>query len=171
MDTEDNGQKDIYSVYLERHKDAIRPDYEITVDVKNYTSAELVEVYDEFQGRNGVIMSKEGGFVEWEVDIPKAGLYNISLDYFPIEGRGIDIERALYINGEMPFAGADTLAFSRIWTDAGEVRMDNRGNEIRPTQDLKSQMGERYLKDYMGYYIEPYCFYFNEVRIQSGWMP
>ena len=163
MDTEKiMGREDIYSVYLERHKDAIRPDYEITVDVKNYTSAELVEVYDEFQGRNGVIMSKEGGFVEWEVDIPKAGLYNISLDYFPIEGRGIDIERALYINGEMPFAGADTLAFSRIWTDAGEVRMDNRGNEIRPTQVEKPRWESAYLKDYMGYYIEPYCFYFNE---------
>lgn len=156
------GRDDIYSAYLERHKDAIRPDYEVTVDIKNYSSAEMVEAYDEYHGVNGVIISGEDGFIEWEVDIPKAGLYNISLDYYPIEGRGIDIERALYINGEMPFAGADTLSFSRIWTDGGEVRMDNRGNEIRPTQSEEPRWESAYLKDYMGYYVEPYSFYFNE---------
>ena len=122
------GRDDIYSAYLERHKDAIRPDYEVAVDVMNYSSAEMATAYDEYQGVNDVIISGEDGFVEWEVDVPKAGLYNISLDYYPIEGRGIDIERILYINGEMPFSGADTLSFSRIWTDGGEVRMDNRGN-------------------------------------------
>ncbi|NLO08817.1 MAG: extracellular solute-binding protein [Clostridiales bacterium] len=156
------GRDDIYSAYLERHKDAIRPDYEVAVDVMNYSSAEMATAYDEYQGVNDVIISGEDGFVEWEVDVPKAGLYNISLDYYPIEGRGIDIERILYINGEMPFSGADTLSFSRIWTDGGEVRMDNRGNEIRPTQTEKPRWESAYLKDYMGYYVEPYSFYFNE---------
>lgn len=156
------GRDDIYSAYLERHKDAIRPDYEIAVDLMNYSSAEMVETHEEYHGRNGVIISGEDSFVEWEVDIPKAGLYNISLDYYPIEGRGIDIERSLYINGEMPFAGADTLSFSRVWTDGGEVRVDNRGNEIRPTQVEEPRWESAYFKDYMGYYIEPYSFYFNE---------
>jgi ABC-type glycerol-3-phosphate transport system substrate-binding protein len=156
------GRDDIYSVYLERHRDAARPDYEVAVDVKNYSSAEMVEANDEYHGVKEVIISGEGGFVEWELDIPEAGLYNISFDYYPIEGRGIDIERTLYINGEMPFAGADTLAFSRIWTDGGEVRMDNRGNEIRPTQAEEPRWESAYLKDYMGFYVEPYSFYFNE---------
>lgn len=156
------GREDIYSAYLERHKDAKRPDYEIAVDVMNYSSADMVEVFSEYQGKNEVIISGEGGFVEWEVDIPEAGLYHISMDYHPIEGRGIDIERAIYINQEMPFAGADTLSFARIWTDAGEVRVDNRGNEIRPTQIEKPRWESAYLKDYMGYNVEPYSFYFNE---------
>ncbi len=163
---------DTYSAYLERHKDAARPNHEIAVDVKNYSSADKVEVYGEYQGRQEVLVSLEEGFVEWEVDIPEAGLYNISLDYYPLEGRGIDLERILYINGEMPFAGADTLAFSRIWTDAGEVRMDNRGNEIRPTQVEEPRWESAYLKDYMGYYVEPYSFYFNEgkntIRLEAA---
>ena len=156
------GRDDIYSAYIEKYKDAIRPDYEIAVDVKDYSLAEVVETYDEYHGRKEVIISGEGGFVEWEVNIPKAGLYNIGLDYYPLEGRGIDAERTLYINGEMPFAGADTLTFSRIWTDGGEVKMDNRGNEIRPTQVEEPRWESTYLRDYMGYYVEPYSFYFNE---------
>jgi hypothetical protein len=55
-----------------------------------------------------------------------------SMQYVQREGRnllcqlskGIDIERALYINGEIPFSGADTLTFSRIWTEeAAYVRL------------------------------------------------
>lgn len=156
------GRDDIYSAYMERHKDAIKPDYEIAVDVLNYSSAEMVTAYDEYHGRNNVIISGEDGFVEWEVDIPKAGLYNIGLDYYPLEGRGIDAERIIYINGEIPFSGADTLTFSRIWTDGGDVKMDNRGNEIRPSQIEEPRWERAYLKDYLGYNVEPYSFYFNE---------
>lgn len=163
VDTEEIvGRDDIYTAYLERHKDATKPDHEITIDITNYSLAEKVEAYNEYLGKKEVIVSLEDGFVEWEVDIPEAGLYNISLDYYPLEGRGIDIERALYINGEIPFSGADTLTFSRIWTDAGEVKMDNRGNEIRPTQKEAPRWESTYLKDYMGYHIEPYSFYFNK---------
>lgn len=156
------GRDDIYSAYLERHKNAIKPDHEIAIDVMNYSSAELSEAYNEYQGRNDVVVTQEDGCVEWEVDVPEAGLYNIGFDYFPVEGRGIDIERALYINGEMPFSGADTLSFSRIWTDGGEIKVDNRGNEIRPSQVEEARWESAYLKDYMGYYIEPYYFYLNE---------
>ena len=156
------GRDDIYSAYIERHKDAIRPDYEVAVDLINYSSADIAKALDEFHGRKEVVVSGEGGFLEWEVDIPEAGMYNIGLEYYPLEGRGIDIERTIYINGEMPFAGADTLTFSRVWADGGEVRMDNRGNEIRPTQTEAPRWESAYLKDYMGYYVEPYSFYFNE---------
>lgn len=166
------GREDIYSAYLERHKEASKPNHEIAIDVMNYSSAELSEAYGEYQGRNDVIVSQEDGYVEWDVEIPEAGLYNISLDYYPIEGRGIDIERILYINGEMPFSGADTLTFTRVWTDGGEIKLDNRGNEIRPSQVEEPRWESTYLKDYMGYFIEPYSFYFNEgkntIRLEAA---
>jgi len=156
------GRDDIYSAYLERYKEASKPNHMIVVDIKNYSLAEKTDAYNEYLGKKDVVVSHEEGFVEWEVDIPEAGLYNISLDYYPLEGRGIDIERALYINGVMPFSGSDTLTFSRVWTDAGEIRMDNRGNEIRPTQTEAPRWESTYLRDYMGYYIEPYSYYFNK---------
>ena len=40
--------------------------------------------------------------------------------------------------------------------------MDNRGNEIHPTQVEEPRWESTYLRDYMGYYVEPYSFYFNE---------
>ncbi len=164
-------REDTYHAYLEKHKDASRPDEEIAVDVLNYSAADQVEKYDVFEGKENVLVSQEGGFAEWTVQVPKAGLYNISFDYYPIKGKGIDIERALYINGETPFTGADNLAFSRVWTNDGEKRVDNRGNEIRPSQKEEPRWESTYIKDYMGYVVEPYLFYFNEgenvVRLEA----
>jgi len=85
------------------------------------------------------------------------------MEYLTVQSRGVDIERALYINGERPFAGADTLCFSRLWEDGGEVRTDNQGNQIRPSQ--KERFGQyqiSWFRDDMGYETEPYLFYFNE---------
>lgn len=156
------GRKDTYDIYLENHKDAIRPDKEIIVDLFGYSDAENVEEYDEYEGRENVLVSQEGGFAEWTVNVPKTGLYNINMDYFPMKSREVDIERALFINGEIPFAGADALTFTRVWTDAGEVREDNRGNEIRPHQIEAPRWVSTYFTDSVGYFAEPYRFYLNE---------
>lgn len=166
---------DTYDVYLKNHKDAIRPDKEIVIDALDFSASEGVEKYKEYEGKENVLLCQEDGFVEWIVNIPEAGLYNMHFDYYPVKARGIDIERALYINGELPFAGADTLTFSRVWTDGGEVRRDNRGNEIRPPQTEAPRWINSYLKDTVGYEIEPYLFYFNQgenvVRLEASSEP
>lgn len=171
----DIDRDDTYDVYLENHKDAIRPETEIKIDVLNYSAAEGAEKYNEFEGRENVLLSQENGFVEWTVNVPEAGLYNMHFDYYPVESRGIDIERALYINGELPFVGADTLTFTRVWTDGGEIRKDNRGNEIRPPQIEAPRWVNTYMKDTVGYETEPYLFYFNQgenvIRLESNSEP
>ena len=96
------------------------------------------------------------------MEVPKAGLYNIRLEYLTTESRGVDIEREIAINGEVPFSGASTLAFPRLWTDAGEIRKDNQGNDIRPTQVERFEKQSAWCMDDMGYQTEPYAFYFNE---------
>ena len=108
------------------------------------------------------VLTPDGGTTTWHVQAPQAGLYNIRLEYLTTESRGVDIERELLINGEVPFAGASTLCLSRLWTDAGPVRQDNQGNDIRPSQKEIFDRQTVYLRDDMGYQTEPYAFYFNE---------
>ena len=74
----------------------------------------------------------------------------------------MDIERKLYINGEVPFLGADTLIFTRMWTDAGPVRTDNQGNQIRPAQTEVFGWQTADFKDAMGYENAPYRFYLQQ---------
>lgn len=162
-----------YEDYLNKYQGASRPDEEIIISATNYINASNgVKVSKNFIGYNGPVAEiGERDFIEWEINIEKAGLYNIELSYYPLEGRGSEIERDLQINGERPFAGAKYLTFKRVWGDKGEIRKDSLGNEILPQQVQKPMWMDRVLQDSLGYVDEPYLFYFkagkNTLRLIS----
>ena len=162
-DIEGIGREDTYVKYLQKYEGKDSPMNVVDVDLFNYTSASTgVTVVNDIGGEAKAVESAEDGFIEWDVDIPEEGMYNIYLEYYPIESRGIDIERAVYINDEMPFYGADAVTFSRVWADSSEIIKDNQGNDIRPTQKEAPEWQSAFVKDYMGYQVEPYKFYFKK---------
>ena len=149
------GRSNTYTAYLEKYADLPAVSQSVTVDLGS------------FEGTGGEncddgLLTTDNSELTWKVEVPQAGLYNIRLDYLTVESRGIDIEREIAINGEVPFSGASTLCFSRLWTNDGEVRKDNQGNEIRPSQKEIFEKQSAYCKDDMGYQTEPYAFYFDE---------
>ncbi|HWT76830.1 MAG TPA: extracellular solute-binding protein [Mobilitalea sp.] len=161
-DVEGIGRDNTYSKYLASHSDAAYPDANIVVDITNYTEGNGVELLPEYEGVNNVISTAESSYIKWQVDVPEAGMYQIYMEYYPVKARGVDIERKFYINGEVPFLGADALSFTRLWADKSEVKQDNQGNDIRPTQvDIPNWTGA-YFKDDLGYFTEPYTFYFEK---------
>ncbi len=161
-----------YKEYLESIESIARPDYEIIIPAWEYvdTDMENLQVLDDLAGIKA-LATDETGYVEWEIEIPESGFYNIEIKYFPLEGRGGDIERAILINDKIPFEGAKFLEFPRVWTDEYEYRIDNQGNHIRPPQKEIFIWQTRCLEDSMGYSSEPYKFYFekgvNKVRFVS----
>jgi len=52
-----------------------------------------------------------GQWLEWETDIPEDGLYEIGLRYKQNKAAGTNVTRRLYIDGNVPFAEANTLPF------------------------------------------------------------
>ena len=150
-----------YAKYLLLYGEKAKPSANVEVDLFQYTDASGISVMEGYEGEDKVLHMEDEAKVSWQVDIPETGLYNMYIEYYPVESRGVDIERAFYINGVLPFAGSDDLAFSRVWGDKNEVREDNQGNEIRPTQVELPRWQSAYFKDYMGYYTEPYQYYFE----------
>jgi ABC-type glycerol-3-phosphate transport system substrate-binding protein len=156
------GRGNTYAKYLAQYAGTRRGAVDIPVDVFAYTDGVGVAELTRFEGEARALRLEEQGFVEWTVNVGSAGLYQLYFEYFPVAARGIAIERSLAINGATPFLGAEQLAFQRVWGDAAAgVKTDNQGNEIRPTQVEKPRWENAYLKDYMGYFAEPYQFYFN----------
>lgn len=148
------GRSNTYETYVASHASDPEVKAEVAVDVLTFEGKAAPQT----EG----LLTDDGSEVTWKVEVPQAGLYNIRLDYLTTESRGVDIERELLINGELPFAGAGTLTFSRLWTDAGEIRKDNQGNDIRPSQKEVFDSQSVFLRDDMGYQTEPYAFYFKE---------
>lgn len=115
---------------------------------------------------DSVMVHKNIGEVTWKVNVEEAGFYNLKLNYFTVTGYSSSIERKLKINGQVPFEGADSFTFSRIWKDAdasfdkdGNFKVDTNGNDLKPQQVEVYTFRESYFKDDMGYTTEPYMFY------------
>lgn len=167
------GRDNTYSIYLKNHADKASQtsgQYEIKID--EYTDGEGIKFEASYEGKENVLITEEKSSVTYKVEVPVSGFYNVMINYFPIESRGVDIERGLYINGELPFYGADLINFTRIWGDESlDIRKDNQGNEIRQTQIEKGYWQDSYMKDYMGYFSSPYKFYLeageNEITIEG----
>lgn len=116
-----------------------------------------------------VLIHNSTGQVTYQVNVEEAGFYNLYLNYFTVTGYSSSIERTLMINGEIPFEGADSFAFSRIWKDSassfdeeGNFKQDTNGNDLKPQQVEVYTFRDSYFKDDMGYVTEPTKFYFEE---------
>lgn len=153
-----------YSRYIAGHPDAAYPERELWMTHAELTAASTdVEIRPSFMGaERPVIVAGEQSAIEWQIDVPEAGFYNLAVRYYPIEGKSASIQRALTINGAEPFAGAGLLEFTRVWANGGEIRQDNRGNDIRPRQVEQPQWRTAVLEDAEGYITEPYWFYLEQ---------
>ena len=154
-----------YNKYLAQYKDAGKPSTDIDIQLDDYQAEGTVK--KEADG----LFTDTGSLVTWKVNVPEAGFYRLYMEYLIPESRGVAAERSVLINGELPFEGARNIAFTRMWMDGGEVKVDNQGNEIRPRQVEYFDKQSAYFKDSMGYVADPYMFYFekgeNELSLRA----
>lgn len=160
-DAEMTKRKGTYAEYLRMHED-ITPDCSVAIDLHSYVEGTNVSVNNEYEDGQNALFTGEKSSVTWEIEVQEAGWYCLRMEYMTVPSKGVMMERAVYINGELPFTNASDVIFTRTWTDAGEPKMDNRGNEIRPTQVEVQRWQTAYFKDKMGYVSEPYRFYFEK---------
>ena len=152
-----------YTGYLLEHEGAAYPDKTVDIDIFDYSVDNgEVEVLNDYYDEAKVLFTETESVVSFDVNVPESGFYYLKMDYLIPESRGVAAERSVYINGELPFDDAGNLTFSRIWTDGGEIRTDNQGNEIRPAQVEVFDWQTSYFRDDMGYITHPYTFYFDK---------
>ena len=94
-----------YAKYLLLYGEKAKPSANVEVDLFQYTDASGISVMEGYEGEDKVLHMEDEAKVSCQVDIPETGLYNMYIEYYPVESRGVDIERAFYINGVLPFAG------------------------------------------------------------------
>ena len=173
------GRTDTYDLYLQAHGDSVPEGEENTYDVEvfGYTDSSNVSKRSDVgpaDDKAEALQIPEEGYAEYTVDVKEEGYYNLGVEYYPTtdaDDRGIPIETKVEVNGEIPFNGADAIAFQRIYTDEKEPSKDNQGNEIRATQIEDPNRGwvSAYFEDSTGYEMDPYRFYLkageNKIRL------
>ena len=162
-------KSDTYTGYIEDHADAENASADVSIDIFDYESEGDVSLYKDYEGVDECLYTGVNSEVTFKVSVKESGFYNLYVEYLLPESRGVAAERGVYINGELPFEDALSVTFTRIWTDGGEKKVDNQGNEIRPTQVEVYDWQTAYFADDRGYVKEPYKFYFekgvNELKL------
>lgn len=163
-----------YAAFLNYHEHTRRGETAIEVDIFNPARGENYSITYDFGPR--ALRTEEESFVEFVVNVPQAGLYHLHVEYFPAPARGIDIQRELRINGEIPFAGAELITLRRVWGSTecrivncedclvygpAHIRQDNQGNQIRPPQVEHPRWERAYFIDRLGFFTDPYKFFFE----------
>ncbi|MDF2542555.1 MAG: carbohydrate transporter substrate-binding protein family [Herbinix sp.] len=162
-----------YAQYLSEHEETNEAS-KISIDIVKYSDSASTDILQNQYGMNGeCILTEEGGFVTYQVNVEQSGYYALQMEYFPIASKKIDIEKEVQINGELPYFEARDLILNRNWTDECSVRenYDQNGNEMSPKQIEIFDWITDTLKDGGGYYSDPMLFYLEkglqEIKIVS----
>ncbi len=167
-----------YGEYLQTYSRATASDSMVPIDLSTFVG-EGASIQD-YEGKKNVLMTNETGYIEFVVDVPATGLYALGTTYYPVEGKGVTIERTITINGEIPYNEAKTAALDRLYTDdvdfsalpdknadgiyeSGYFVQDMDGNEIRQSSvEAPRWVENSYFKDSTGYYSGALQFYLEK---------
>lgn len=94
--------------------------------------------------------------------VEESGIYNITLDYFPVVHSSSAIKFELLIDGELPFYEAQNMTLKRVWHESAEKEYDSQGNQIRLSSTEAPTWMTETLKDASGFTQEPFRFYLTE---------
>jgi ABC-type glycerol-3-phosphate transport system substrate-binding protein len=153
-----------YEQYLSKHEKADFPNREVYINMNNYTTSKdmIAENTNFFEGKTGnIVLTGNSGEISWTFIVETEGFYNIGMNYYPMKGNNSSIERELSIDGTVPFDGARSIVFQRIWKDGKSMLDDGRGNEYRPFQIEAPKWIQTVLSGSSGYYLENYRFFFE----------
>lgn len=131
---------------------------EIKILPSDFIQGEGVEAHKDYEGKEA-LLTDEQSTVTWEVDVKKDGLYAVSIEHYPLVGYGSSVERKLLIDGKSPYKEAESISFTRIYTD--EVK-DPSGLTVRPNQVESPRWITSYVTDSNGCYGEAVYFYLEK---------
>lgn len=163
-----------YGAYQAQHADAAPAGVDVQLGLAASVPAGGAETSLGDEG--ALYWHNNAGQVSFQVDVPASGLYQLEISYLPMPGHGVNIERDVLIDGELPFLEARSLVLHRAWERASmDVRQDNQGNDIRPALREAPQLLKVRLGAVDGLYAEPFQFYFSagshRIALRAGREP
>lgn len=111
---------------------------------------------------NKAVSISDGTSVTYKVNVPKSGLYNINLNYKISADAAKEAGLSLFVNGVIPFEGAQNMRLFCYWENDGDIRSDSIGNQIAPQQKPYDGFVTVSLFDVSGVVTDPYAFCFTE---------
>lgn len=111
-------------------------------------------------------------YIEFTVNAPQAGLYNVQMDYYSVSSSLVPLERGILVNGHYQYFESRRIVLPNQWHDAARVLpVDQLGNEMPGDRIRAFGWQTQYLMD--GTYLndQPLRFYLkrgkNVIRLTN----
>lgn len=147
-----------YSEYLEEHSGVQEGTEIISLSGAEYSQLEEMQVTTE----GDVVQTANSGKISWDFELQDEGMYQVEIEYHPVDNGGSSIEFGAYVNGELPFAEASGIILHRTYADENKDYQKQEGNQPFPSQVEVPQWKTVPLKDNRGYFEDPLTFYFHK---------
>ncbi len=163
-------QQETYSDYYDTYADEVRPETEILLRGVEYETADCETFHKgtytgEADGsvRDDVLIwdSAQGSFT-YQVNVPETGIYCVEASYCPIISNTSEISIALAIDGEIPYDTASRMTLNKVFHNKEEIKVDNLGNQVRPSQIQAEEWRTCWIGDSDGLFNEPLFFYLEK---------
>ncbi|MFZ9197625.1 MAG: hypothetical protein ACO22H_04645, partial [Bacilli bacterium] len=92
-------------------------------------------------------LDSQPAYVEYQVNVPQAYEIVMTMDYLPLDLGIRDIEIAVMVNGEYPFADAEQITLKKWWITPHSFATDRYENEIMPKATLDQSWRAQPLMD------------------------
>ncbi|MBQ9120573.1 MAG: extracellular solute-binding protein [Lachnospiraceae bacterium] len=149
--------EETYLAYLTEHGYANElAEGSITVDL---TSFDCTEDMTAQVTEAGTETGPEGS-ISFSFDVEEEGFYHLRLGYIPMDGTTSDIQRKLYLDGELCYDGMSQIVLKREYQDE-VIRVKNE-NEIRPSSFEIYNEVSVWVEDDARRNGEPYVFYLTK---------
>lgn len=134
-----------------------------TARVSNGNVESILMSSEENENIQYILWNEDTEWIEWDIDVQNEGLYEIEIEYKSVQGgTGRDIERAIYIDGKLPFKEAGNIVLYRLWRETSEPLINNIGDEVWPPQEEVICWKRSVIYDKMGMYSYPLRFHLTE---------
>ncbi len=112
----------------------------------------------EARGRSGPAMRvDEGGAVVVPVEAPADGLYEIVVEYFPLDPKPVDAEIAIEVDGSFPYRESRRIVLPVRWR-SGPAGTDRFGNDLLPEAERDLAWYAAEVRDPSGLIADPLRF-------------
>lgn len=147
-----------YSDYYDEHSADNYPDREVPLTYVG-ASEETEVTQGSYEGKDDVLVwSNQEGQLDFTVDVPESGNYNIKITYYPISSKMTSSEVSILLDNESPYDAATRVGLSKRWHSDTEITKDSKGNELRPIQSEDPRWVTTYVNDPDGIFSAPLIF-------------
>ncbi len=155
-----------YENFLKKYGNSAKPEQTILIPATEFSKDEgaLPKIQAEYEGRDNVLLwDSQEGKLTWQFDVAETGLYNLAMSYIALLENTLTISFELKIDGLTQFSSMKNFEFNRVYKNSlDEFKEDNRGNQLRPSQEQVAMWQEGVFNDAEGIYLEGFYFYLTQ---------